>query len=124
MGGTIIESPEASTAAAEVAAGSPARRCFSSNFFPRSRLSACEDVTHRPSLVMPIGTTSYFSLSIASSTDAADSSEISCSPLRPPNRIPTRNFFIFVSCQLQVVPQLPRRKSDQPSNISNQKIEH
>src|SRR6266850_4918980 len=43
---------------------------------------------------MPMGTTSYFSLSMASSTDAADSSEISCSPLRPPNRIPTRSFFI------------------------------
>src|SRR5712692_585923 len=43
---------------------------------------------------MPMGTTSYLFLSMASSTDAAESSETSCSPLRPPNRIPTRVFFI------------------------------
>src|SRR5260370_42564161 len=41
---------------------------------------------------MPIDTTSNFLRSIALRTDAADSSETSCSPLRPPNRIPTRTF--------------------------------
>ena len=38
------------------------------------------------SLVMPMGTTSYLSLSMALRTEAAESSETSCSPLRPPNR--------------------------------------
>jgi hypothetical protein len=27
-------------------------------------------------------------------TDAAESNETSCSPLRPPNKMPTRSFFI------------------------------
>lgn len=40
-----------------------------------------------------MGTTSYLSLSIALRTDAADSSETSGSPLRPPNKMPTRSFF-------------------------------
>src|SRR5260370_3916122 len=31
---------------------------------------------------------------MAFSTDAAESRDTSCSPLRPPNRIPTRSFFI------------------------------
>src|ERR1700736_3245738 len=31
---------------------------------------------------------------MASSTDAAESRDTSCSPLRPPNRIPTRSFFM------------------------------
>src|SRR5437660_8738898 len=35
---------------------------------------------------------------MALKTEAADSSEISCSPLRPPNRIPTRNFFMRFQC--------------------------
>src|SRR5438270_7699361 len=111
-GGTIIASPEASTAATEVAAGSPARKCLSSACLPRSRFSACEEVTQRPSLVMPMGTTSYFSLSIASSTDAADSSEISCSPLRPPKRTPTRSFFIdrCVSCSEDLFPKHRHRQ--------------
>src|SRR3974377_2274511 len=43
---------------------------------------------------MPIGTTSYFFLSMAFSTEAADSSDTSCSPLRPPNNTPTRSFFM------------------------------
>src|SRR5262249_23302266 len=41
-----------------------------------------------------MGTTSYLSWLIALRTDAADSSETSCSPLRPPNRTPTLSFFI------------------------------
>ena len=47
---------------------------------------------------MPMGTTSYFSLSIALRTEAAERSETSCSPLRPPNRIPTRSFSMTLQC--------------------------
>src|SRR5437879_13601188 len=43
---------------------------------------------------MPMGTTSYLSLSIAPATDAAERRETSCSPLRPPKRMPTRSFFM------------------------------
>ena len=39
-----------------------------------------------------MGTTSYLFRSIAFRTEAADSNDTSCSPLRPPKRIPTRNF--------------------------------
>ena len=63
-----------------------------SSSLPFSNLSACSAVSHRPSFVMPIGTTSYFVLSIAFRTDAADSNDTSCSPLRPPKRMPTRIF--------------------------------
>src|SRR5712692_5457678 len=35
---------------------------------------------------------------MALKTDAAESSEISCSPLRPPKRMPTRNFFMTFQC--------------------------
>ncbi len=42
---------------------------------------------------MPSGTTSYLLRSIAFRMDAAESSEISCSPDRPPNNTPTRSFF-------------------------------
>src|ERR1700687_601355 len=35
---------------------------------------------------------------MALKTDAAESSEISCSPLRPPKRMPTRSFFIVFQC--------------------------
>src|SRR6185437_9025921 len=41
---------------------------------------------------MPMGTTSYLFRSMAFRTEAADSNDTSCSPLRPPKRIPTRNF--------------------------------
>ena len=43
---------------------------------------------------MPTGTTSNLFLSIALKTEAADNSETSCSPLRPPKRIPIRSFFM------------------------------
>src|SRR4051812_15220019 len=89
-GGTTTASPFCKTAAEAVASGSPARNWRSlSRGLPASRRSASADVTHRPSLVMPMGTTSYLCLSIALKTEAAESSEISCSPLRPPKRIPT-----------------------------------
>src|SRR5882724_2265239 len=96
-GGTITASPLASSTAPGVACGSPARRWrpLSGGFFsPRSNFSAWLSVSQRPSLVMPIGTTSYFCLSMALRTDAAESRETSCSPLRPPKSIPTLSFFI------------------------------
>ena len=43
-----------------------------------------------PSLVIPIGTTSYRVVSIAGEVDAADASDTSCSPERPPKTTPTR----------------------------------
>ena len=55
--------------------------------------AASAAASQRPSLVMPIGTTSNFLRSIALRIDAAESSETSCSPLRPPKRMPTRSFF-------------------------------
>src|SRR4029077_15688836 len=98
-GGTTTASPLASTAAPGVASGSPARRCFdSSGALPCSSRSASPAVSQRPSLVIPMGTTSYLLLSMALTTDAAESSDTSCSPLRPPNRTPTRNFFITFQC--------------------------
>ena len=45
-----------------------------------------------PVLAMPMGTTSYFFLSMAARTEAAERSETSCSPERPPKMIPTRSF--------------------------------
>src|SRR5260221_4632448 len=35
---------------------------------------------------------------MALKTDAAESNEISCSPLRPPKRMPTRSLFIVFQC--------------------------
>ena len=95
-GGTTTASPLARSAAPGVASGSPARSCRESwlGAFPSSKSSASADVSQRPSLVIPIGTTSYLFLSIALKTEAAESRETSCSPLRPPNRIPTRIFFM------------------------------
>src|ERR1700719_5015487 len=49
-----------------------------------------------PSFVIPIGTASYLSGSIPRITEAADASETSCSPDRPPNSTPTRNRFLSV----------------------------
>src|SRR5262249_2853944 len=86
----------ASTAAEAVASGSPARSDLSSWCLPSSRRSACTDVSQRPSLVIPMGTTSYLLRSIAFRTDAAESSETSCSPLRPPKRTPTRIFWAII----------------------------
>src|SRR5215469_8384509 len=44
---------------------------------------------------MPIGTASYWSGSRPRITEAADASETSCSPDRPPKSTPTRNRFIL-----------------------------
>src|SRR5260370_7842348 len=51
--------------------------------------------SQEPSLVIPIGTTSYFSLSRFAITDVADASDTSCSPERPPKTSPTRIFCFF-----------------------------
>src|SRR6266481_3369584 len=101
-GGTTTDSPVASTAAPGVASGSPARSgvgCVARAFLSacRSPLKSISDlsaVSQRPSFVMPMGTTSYFVLSTAFTTEAADSNDTSCSPLRPPKRMPTRSFAI------------------------------
>jgi hypothetical protein len=45
--------------------------------------------------VIPIGTASYFSVSNARITEAAEANETSCSPERPPNRIPIRNLLLL-----------------------------
>src|SRR3989442_6808911 len=89
-------SPAASTAAAGVVSGSPARRwrASCSGVLPFTNFPASAEVSQRPSLVMPIGTNSYLLLSIAPRTDAAERRETSCSPLRPPKRMPRRSFFM------------------------------
>src|SRR5207244_1138435 len=48
-----------------------------------------------PSLVIAMGTTSYFVRSIASITALAERSETSCSPERPPKITPTRSFLVI-----------------------------
>src|SRR5215471_17655778 len=55
-------------------------------------------LSHFPSCVIPMGTTSYLSGFSDRNTDSADRSEISCSPDRPPKTTPTR---IFISLQSQ-----------------------
>src|ERR1700757_3462788 len=75
---------------------------------------------------MPIGTTSNFLRSIALRTEAAESSETSCSPLRPPKRMPTRSFLaIVLIVAQQEAPGGERDGSEcsrQPSPISRQLI--
>src|SRR5277367_4693066 len=50
--------------------------------------------SHRPSFEIPIGTASYFSGSSAPITEAAEASDTSCSPERPPKSTPMRKRFI------------------------------
>src|SRR6476661_4990921 len=123
-GGTITASPLASTTAPGVVSGSPARRCLPLSegaLSPRRRRSAWPSDSQRPSLVMPIGTTSYFCLSMAFRTEAADSNETSCSPLRPPKRIPTLSFFISNTVkQHSAVSNQQSALSNQHSAISTQ----
>ncbi len=86
--------PSLNNLAPKVASGSPARsRRPAAPASPFSRPRASAAASQRPFLVIPIGVTSNFSRSIAARTDAAESSETSCSPLRPPKRMPTRSFF-------------------------------
>src|ERR1700761_5741616 len=60
---------------------SPARRCWASL-----------EVSHWPCLVIPMGITSYFVWSMALRMEAAERRETSCSPERPPKRMPMRSF--------------------------------
>src|SRR5271168_3149668 len=57
--------------------------------------------SQRPSLVMPMGTASYFSGSSARSTDCAEAIETSCSPERPPKSTPTRMRLAFIAVLLE-----------------------
>jgi hypothetical protein len=59
-----------------------------------SSAAAFAEINQRPSLVMPIGTTSYLALSIALMTDSADRSDTSCSPERPPKITPILSFLV------------------------------
>src|SRR5258708_1130449 len=63
---------------------------------------------------MPMGMTSYFSRFRACSTEAAESREISCSPLRPPNRTPTLSFFITDNVPQGAVRRLTRNQKTRP----------
>ena len=56
----------------------------------RSRSGSPDSSTQRPSVAMPTGTTSYFSLSMACSTLPAVTQEMACSLERPPNTTATR----------------------------------
>src|SRR5947207_12190282 len=58
-----------------------------------SKAVASFDLSQRPSLVIPIGTTSYLVLSIELMMDSADLSDTSCSPERPPKITPILSFF-------------------------------
>ena len=60
---------------------------------PARRRWASVEVSHWPCLLMPMGTTSYFLRSIALRMESAESRETSCSPERPPKRMPTRSLF-------------------------------
>src|SRR5271168_2148236 len=68
---------------------------------PASRCWASAEVSHWPCLVIPMGITSYFVWSMDLRMEAAERRETSCSPERPPKRMPTRSFFFgrfFVMC--------------------------
>src|SRR6266704_4307191 len=58
-----------------------------------SNSAAFAGASQFPSLVIAMGTTSYFLRSIASITARAERSETSCSPERPPKITPTRILF-------------------------------
>ena len=98
-GASRVGMPSCSSLAPGVASGSPARSLRSNAASPCCS-SACASPaeSQRPCLVMPMGTTSNLLRSIAFRMDAAESSETSCSPLRPPNRMPTRSFFAICRC--------------------------
>src|SRR5437763_6296860 len=81
---------DASVGSAAMTTRCPAFKTSGSNFCAALPMSQC------PSLEIPMGTASYLSGSIPRITEAADASETSCSPLRPPNKTPTRNRFLVV----------------------------
>ena len=98
----MTESPRARRAAPGVLSGSPARRCRGFPCAPSPLSSFCDspEVSHRPSLLMAMGTTSYLLRSIALSTDAAESD------LRAFLRERIAKF--KVPARFVVVPALPR----------------
>src|SRR5690606_30005712 len=59
-----------------------------------SAASGSSPTSHRPSLVMPMGITSYLAGSSAFMTDSADIRLTSCSPDRPPKRTATRTRWV------------------------------
>src|SRR5215469_3442133 len=73
---------------------SPSASTFWIWSFAGSKANALRDASHRPSCVMPIGTTSYLLRSMALRIDSADLKDTSCSPDRPPKMTPTRILFI------------------------------
>src|SRR6266545_166727 len=62
-----------------------------------SARSGSPPTSQRPSLPMPMGTTSKRERSIAAMTEAAPAKDTSCSPDRPPNTMPTRSFLAPLS---------------------------
>ena len=60
---------------------------------PTSPSAARSGSVQRPSFSMRIGIGSYLSRSMCLKIDAAEVTDTSCSPDRPPKMIPTRNFF-------------------------------
>src|SRR5271156_290425 len=67
--------------------------------------------SQRPSFEIPIGTGSYFSGSSARITEAAEASETSCSPERPPNSTPMRNRFCALIAESRRADQICTRAS-------------
>src|SRR5580692_451254 len=92
----MLGRPATGTSGTKVAAVGSDGKITRSPDFKTSASSSCapRPTSQRPSFEMPIGTASYFSGSSARITDAAEASETSCSPERPPNSTPTRNRFI------------------------------
>src|SRR3954466_16034455 len=74
-----------------------------------SREESSDSSTHRPSWVMPIGTTSYLWESMAWRTLPAVTHEMACSSERPPNTTAIRGFRVCADCSssLMVRPTLP-----------------
>src|ERR1700687_623855 len=62
---------------------------------PARRAVAAVSRSQWPDLAMPMGTTSYLRLSMALRMEPAERSETSCSPERPPKRMPMRSFFFM-----------------------------
>ena len=81
-------SPVSVTAVVSPVAVSALTLCSVSN-----NLAGSVPRSQEPCLVIPIGTTSYLSLSRLAITDVAEANETSCSPERPPKTRPIRNFF-------------------------------
>jgi hypothetical protein len=71
-----------------------------------SRSGSPASSTHRPSVLIPTGTTSYLSRSITLSTPAAVTHEIACSLDRPPNTTATLGFRSIPSTPATLDPKM------------------